>query len=532
MKSQRRHFLQAVTTGVAASFLGKAQAGGQAPQPAANAPNILVVMSDQHRAGLTRGTGFPLDTMPNLDRFAETGVSFERAYTTAPLCAPARISMLTGRWPHAHRVRQNSATREALFDQDLFHVAKARGYRTGLAGKNHTYLDDSRVDFWREYSHAFGWKPEGAPKELDEFDAWMQRLNHGVSQVATPFPAEIQYPHRIVSDAIECIDGAGRQPFALWVSFPEPHNPYQVSKPYFDLFPPDQVPARDVGPEALKAKGFQWEWLERLESRFYPGYNDYWRRTRSNYLGMLHLIDDQIGRLLGHLDEKGLTENTIVVYLADHGDYFCDYGLMRKGIGTPEVLTRIPMIWRGPGIRPRSGSPAFISTADLMPTLCEALGASIPPGVQGRSLWPMLQGEDYPESEFESIYMEVGYGGMYYDADDEIPSNWGTIPGRIPGAIPSFDELDPVTQAGNMKTIRRGDWKLNWDMMGNGQLYNIAKDYYELTNLFDDPATRTIRDQLIAELLTWTIRTQDDLPLAAYPPKWPKHNWYAPYRRD
>jgi arylsulfatase A-like enzyme len=462
---------------------------------------------------------------------AQGGVAFDRAYTTAPLCVPARVSLLTGRWPHAHRVRQNSAPNQALFDQDLFQAAKASGYRTGLAGKNHSHLTAERLDFWREYSHMSGWKPAGASRELEEFDHWMQHLNHGVSQTANPFPVELQYPHRIVSDAIDWIGRGSQQPFALWVSFPEPHNPYQAPKPYFDLFPPESVPARAVGPEVLKAKGFKWEWLEQLENRFYPGYNDYWRRTRSNYLGMLRLIDDQIARLLGHLQTAGIAKNTIVVYLSDHGDYFCDYGLMRKGVGTPEVLARIPMIWSGAGIQPQANHPAFVSTADVMPTLCEAIGAPIPRGAQGRSLWPLLQGREYPHSEFESICTEVGFGGMHYESGDRIDPTWGTIRG-VPGAIPSFDELNPVTQSGNVKMIRRGDWKLTWDMMGNGELYNVTRDYYELTNLYRDPGSKEIRDQLIAELLTWTIRTQDDLPVAAYPPKWPARNWYALYKRS
>jgi arylsulfatase A-like enzyme len=530
MNRQRRQFLKTIATGAAASWPGSAQNSGSGAQANPAKPNLLVIMADQHRAGLTQRTGFPLDTMPALDRFAAGGVSFDRAYTTLPVCAPARVSLLTGRWPHAHRVRQNSAQYQALFDQDLFHVAKAQGYRTGLTGKNHSHLKPERLDFWREYSHASGWKPPGASKDLEEYDRWMQRLNHGVSQVPNPFPAELQYPHRIVSDAIEWIDRASSQPFALWVSFPEPHNPYQVSKPYFDLFPPESVPPREVGPEALKAKGFKWEWLEKLENRFYPGYNDYWRRTRSNYLGMLRLIDDQLARLLGHLESKGITDRTLIVYLADHGDYFCDYGLMRKGVGTPEVLVRIPMIWSGAGIRPQTNHPAFVSTADVLPTLCEAIGAPIPRGAQGRSLWPLLQGRDYPRAEFESIYTEVGFGGMHYRAGDRIDPNWGTIPGG-PGAIPSFDELNPVTQSGNLKTLRRGDWKLTCDMMGNGELYNVARDYYELTNLYHDPASKQIRDQLVEELLTWTIRTQDDLPVAAYPPKWPARNWYATYKK-
>jgi arylsulfatase A-like enzyme len=218
-----------------------------------------------------------------------------------------------------------------------------------------------------------------------------------------------------------------------------------------------------------------------------------------------------------------------VVYLSDHGDFLFDYGLMRKGVGTPEVLTRIPMIWRGPGIQGSACQTAFVSIADVMPTLCEAIGARLPAGTQGRSLWPLLTGGEYPQSEFESIYIEAGFGGMYYGPEDDIDLASATIRGSA-GAVRTFDELNPVTQSGTTKTIRRGDWKLSWDMMGTGELYNITEDYYERANLYDHPDAKSIRDQLIAELLTWTIRTQDDLPVAAYAPKWPLRNWYASYR--
>jgi arylsulfatase A-like enzyme len=514
---QRRQFLKTMAAPALA-----------APQARAGSPNILIVMADQHRAGLTRRTGFAFDTMPVLDRLAASGVAFDRAYTTAPLCVPARVSMLTGRWPHAHRVRQNSAARFALFEKDLFQTMKTAGYRTALVGKNHSYLTAEHVDFFRSYSHLDGWLPNPAPPEFLQFNDWMKHLNHGVSDTAAPFSVEAQFPHRIVTNAIEFIGDKQAQPFAMWVSFPEPHNPYQVPKPYFDMFPPASMPPRAVGPEALQSKGFKWQWLRKLEEASYPGYDNNWRRTRSNYLGMLRLIDDQIGRLTGHLQKTGQLENTIVIYLTDHGDFFCDYGLNRKGVGLPEALTRIPMVWSGPGIRPQTNHPAFVSTADIFPTLCEAAGIPMPHGVQGRSLWPLLKGEAYPKEEFESIYAEVGFGGMNYTEKDTIPANWGRIPGAS-GAIPTFDELNPVTQSGNMKMVRVGEWKLTFDMMGNAQLYNLEEDPYELKNLYGSPAAAAMQARMTAELLKWTIRTQDDLPDAAYTAKRPARNWYASY---
>lgn len=504
--------------------LGLAASAGEldlaAAPPRTSKPNILILMSDQHRAGVTRRSGYPLDTMPALDRLAGQGIAFDRAYTTAPLCAPARVSLLTGRWPHAHRVRENSGIKHAFYERDIFDIARAQGYKTGMAGKNHSHLTREKTDFWRTYMHDGGWKPENASKEVVAYDAWLRHLNHGVGQQATPFPAETQLPYRIVSDSIEFIKSAGDSPFLLWTSFPEPHNPYQVPKPYFDMFPPDKVPPRACGPEVLKSKGFKWEWLYALEDHTYPGCDSYWRRTKSNYLGMLRLIDDQIARLVRHVD----LENTIVVYLVDHGDYLTDYGLMRKGVELPEALTRIPMVWAGWGVKPRSGDPAFVSIADVMPTLCEAIGAEIPHGAQGRSLWPMLHGLDYPREEFRSIYSEVGFGGLHYDATDKLDFAMAQM--APPGAILTFDELNPVTQSGYMKMVRLGDWKLCLDMMGSGELYNLAADPHELKNLYGSPSAGEPQMRMMEELLAWTIRTQDNLPTARYQAKWAARNWY------
>jgi arylsulfatase A-like enzyme len=245
---------------------------------------------------------------------------------------------------------------------------------------------------------------------------------------------------------------------------------------------------------------------------------------------MLRLIDDQVSRLAGYLEASGKLGNTILVYLADHGDFFADYGLERKGVELPEVLIRVPMIWSGWNVKPQADSPVFVSLADVMPTLCEAMGAPIPRGVQGRSLWPLLRGEDYPREEFESVYAEVGFGGMHYGPNDAIDPKWGRVAGA-PGAVPTYDELNPVTQSGTLKMVRRGDWKLTFDMMGNGQLYNLAQDPYELRNLYGQREAATVQQALMADLLRWTIRTQDDLPAAAYQTKWADRNWLSAQRR-
>ena len=540
---ERRDFLKQASSGALASLLagGVASAtparttprtaaapGRTAPQGAR--PNVVLLIADQVRAGLTKRSGYTFDTMPTLDAMAAKGVDFERAYCTIPACVPSRTSMLTGRWPQAHRVRMNLDPGAAVFDRDVFQVAHDQGYRTALCGKNHTYLTRTSVDVWNDYGHAGGHKAPGASPDVDAYGRWLKGLHFNVALEPAPFPLETQLPYRIVSDAIDFMRTSRDQPFFVEVSFPEPHDPEQVPRPYWDMFPPDRIPDRCAGPEALPHLGDRAQWLDRLQKTGFPATEQMWRRYVSNYLGALRMIDDQIARLLEYMGKAGILDNTIFVMLADHGDYVMQYGLARKGVGLPECLTRIPMTWWGRGIKPRRDvtEQAFASMADVMPTICEAMGADIPIGVQGRSLLPLLTGEDYPTEEFRSIVSQVGLGGLYYEASDDVPVS-------IAEANGAYDELDKVTQSGNQQMVRMGDWKLIYDMMGYGQLYNLKADPCELTNLFGHPGAATEQAKLMAELAMWTIRNQDSLPTgpqnAKYQTKWPRpHNWYAPYR--
>ena len=482
-------------------------------------PNIVLLMTDQHRAGFTAGTGFGLDTMPFLDSLAGTGARFHRAYTTAPQCVPARCSLLTGRFPSATRVRQNSAAAHVLRGDDLIDVLRAAGYSIHLAGKPHFYRTPADFDtFAGPYGHLRG--PEGVARGAEaEFEEWLTEFGHEVAERPTPFGVECQFPYRIVSAGLDAIDAApDDRPFFCWLSFPEPHNPYQVPEPYFGLFGEDEVPDRICGPEAAEAKGGVWRWLRRLIEEKRPGYDERWRRYRANYCGMLRLIDDQLRRFVTGLAERGHGEDTIVVFLSDHGDYVGEYGLQRKGAGMPECLMRIPFVVAGPGIAPADNDRDFVSLVDMLPTVCEAVGEPIPLGVQGRSLWPMLTGDDYPVEQFASMYGESGFGGLFYGADERPPLHF-PYQGR------QFDELNTVTQSGNTRMLRRGDWKLLYDSRGQGELYDLATDPAELTNRYDDPSLAEVRTALLAELLGWCVRTADDLPRAHYTPKRAPHNW-------
>jgi arylsulfatase A-like enzyme len=471
--------------------------------------NIVLICCDALRGGLGKAAGIPFDISPCLDRLAAAGTSFRHAYCTMPLCVPSRISMLTGRWPDAHRVRMNLDAKDVVCTKDIYRVAKGAGYKTGLSGKNHTYLKPGDVDFWSEYGHEGGRRDTDAPAEIASFEEWLKKLDMNVAQEATPFPLEVQLSYRIVSDALRFVRQANGTPFFLQISFPEPHGPIQVPKPYWNMFDPAKIADPKPGAEALAKLGYRMEWLNRLEEDGSPGNRNNWRRYLSNYFGAIRMVDDQIARFLSVLDEMGLRQQTLIVFVADHGDFMMQYGVGRKGVGLSEALTHIPMIWSGGGLpASETNRRDLVSMADLMPTLCDAMQQPIPDGVQGRSLWKTLHGDTTQHKEFESVYVSAGLGGLYYDASDDPPL---TI-GEAPRDHHLWDTLNMVTQSGNQKMVRVGDWKLIYDMMGYGQLYHLLTDPYELDNRFGQASDSSVQSKLMQELARWTIYTENTIP--------------------
>jgi len=473
-----------------------------------------LIMTDQQRADLCGREGYPLDVTPFVDRLARAGVDFRCAYTAAPVCAPARVSTLTGRFPSAHRVRENRGHEHVYYSRDLVDVVRGLGYATALVGKNHSHLTPERVDHAFLLSHDAGYSSKSHTSDDERaFDEWIHRLNHRTAIEPTPFPVESQSCSRAVSDAIQWIDGLTggkeRKPFFLWLSFPEPHNPYQVPEPYFSMFSPESIPPARTGRETLQAKGFKWELTRQLGEYVYSDYEEQLERSRPIYLGTLRMIDDQIARFVSHLEKTGMRENTLIIFMSDHGDFVGEYGLMRKGPEMPELLMRVPLVFSGPGVSGPRVEERFVSIVDILPTLCELLGAPLPAGVQGRSLLPVLRGGEVPPDELRSIYAEQGYGGLHYDEHDAIDFDHCTIPGPVDR---SFDELNTYSQSGTMRMVRKGKWKLVQDMQGRGQLYDLEHDPLELENCYEDPGCREVRAEMTEELLTWLLRMQDPLP--------------------
>jgi arylsulfatase A-like enzyme len=487
-------------------------------------PNVVWIMTDQHRADLTVLDAQDGPVMPTLGRLAARGTVFGNAYTSYPACVPARVSLMTGRFASAHQVRQNSNAEYAYFGQDLLDVLTSAGYETFFSGKPHMHRGPGDFDHYRgPYMHTEG------PEETQDhaaFDAWLNGLDHGVSPVATPFPLEAQLPYRIVDGALADLatarpEGPTETPFFCWVSFPEPHNPYQVPEPYYSMFTRTaDAYERIAGPEAVERLSWRYRWLRHLVESKRPGFDQEWRRYLASYLGMLRLIDDQIARFLDGLGDH--LDNTVVVFLADHGDYVGEYGLQRKGAGLSDHLTRIPLIVAGPGIPAGELRDELVSIVDVLPTMCGLLGLAIPSGVQGRDLVPLLERSLEPGEEFDSVLVELGYGGVAY-GEHARPELHFPYEGR------TFDELNTVTQSGQERMVRTGDLKLVMDDVGRTWLYDLAADPGETDDLSTAPDRQADRSRLMTWLARWLMRVGDDLPIGRYTPLIPPHNWrWAP----
>lgn len=479
-------------------------------------PNIIIIMTDQQRTDLRKSCGYSLDTMPFLDQWAKEGVDFDLAYTSNPTCMPARVSLFTGRYPTSHHVRTNHNAEDAYFTKDLLDILKEQGYRTALCGKNHSHRHYKEFDFYRGNGHAGNEEGEDRTPEESAFSHWINHLEHMESHEPSPGGLEVQHPYRNVDSTLEFIDeikkgDAPETPFFIWLSFAEPHSPYQVPEPYFDMFAPQKLPPLNTGASDLAAKGPRYQWLRECWEEVLDGaVDERIPRVRSNYHGMLKLLDDQLKRLIEGLDERKLTENTIVIYLSDHGDFAGEYGLIRKGADLPEVLTHIPMIWKGPGIVPQGKcTRAFVNIVDVLPTICDLLGIMAPEGCQGKSMVPLLQNREIPENEFDTAYVENGFSGRYWEKEDDLSPVMEGAMGKDPVF---FDCLNTWSQSGQVRMIRKGSCKLQIDMMGKGYLYDLKEDPKELNDLWEDKSYAAMKTELLELLVREMLRFCDTLP--------------------
>lgn len=455
-------------------------------------PNIVIIQCDQMRAFDVGCYGHPLVSTPNIDRLASEGVRFQTAVANTPVCSPSRAALLAGQ--HARScvgsiinagLGAPQPQRRCFPCPTLPEALQAAGYDTALIGKwhiddhpNHCGFDQSlhplpphqnygQRYFRNEDTEGFIVDQFGPTFELDEARQYLQRC------AADP-----------------------ARPFFLHYNPGPPHMPVgpgHAPEKYLNLYDPAEVPLR---PNALDERGqpyFNETWF-----KIYT-LTDYWirhfagepdlpqdkmpegmtlRELTAWYLGLVTLIDDLVGGICEELTSLGLDDNTLVVFVSDHGDNLGSHGRFNKGRLIEESI-RVPLVIRGPGcVASQVNQGQVAQTIDLMPTLLKLAGVDVPEAVQGRDLGPLLRREtDRLEPDWAVI---------------ESPNQGVGI--RTPEVV--FGVPHETGKAG--KRTLADEPHL---------LYDLRDDPYEMNNRIDDPAMADLRHDLWRKVRSWDQQT-------------------------
>jgi arylsulfatase len=429
-------------------------------------PHILFLFTDQQRADCLGCAGHPVLQTPHMDRLASEGVRFSNTFTTSPLCVPARMSLVTGLYPHNNNCWQGIT--ELPPEPDTFmHRLRDAGYRTCSIGKNHLY-DMENCDLYANHPkyQTVGFDDiedmpgtwgiiEGEGIYVDHLKSlglykqvakYLKELEDKTDQVrrfiAEPLPLpEEHYIDAFIADRVEnYVQQYSRdQPSFVYAGFQGPHEPWDAPQRYADMHPLDEIPE----PIPEKSPG---DWLPKRALE-YQKWAQYYqpqdpvdgKRIAQSYFGKIRQIDDSVGRILAAYEKKGWLDNTWVIFSSDHGEMLGDLGRISKSV-CYESAIRVPLIVRPP----QSGNPgvvsdAFVELIDVHATILDAAGAEPWFHQDSLSLLPIVRGET--QQHREDVLSEVHAHYMLRTQD------WKIIIGREGLTIALYDlKNDPLEQ--------------------------------------------------------------------------------------
>jgi arylsulfatase A-like enzyme len=372
-------------------------------------------------------------------------------------------------------------------------------------------LDRTRVDREGDASspaaHAYAAHLQECRRQLHEDGCWTASFHD--------YPEHLTRTHRTGAAAVEYLKHAdGGTPFFLWVSFADPHVPHTAPRRFAELYPLENVPVPEGALAAEDEAEVQTKPLRQAIKRKAQGMvgapEEGLRRYIAVYSAMVTFVDEWIGRILDTLEARGLAEETLIVFVADHGDFRGDHGMVKKDLLLYDSLLNVPGILCYLGrIAPQRVDSALVEQIDLYPTLMDYLGLDIPKGVQGISLRPLFEGRS--ADLHEAVYSEICpplFRNPYTSADAFIadwreyhtteghPLQW-TAPFNVPGDY--------------LKAIRTQTHKYVWYAQDEEELYDLVADPGETMNLADDPAHADVRAELKLRLLEWHALSEDPL---------------------
>jgi arylsulfatase A-like enzyme len=441
-------------------------------RPDRTPPNVLLIISDQFHHGALSAAGHPVVKTPNLDRLAREGVRFTNAVCPTPFCSPSRATIMTGLYPHRHRITFNVGDPDRGLDPKLpttDNTLYEAGYTCVQRGKWHLgdktrlapYAKDEDPDY-REGKRRQFVATDAVKRALAQFD------DRSIQIGRVLIPPKQSPESQITDSAIRKLESIAAKPFFLTVSLPAPHAPWIVADPYYSMYDRARIPlpANRNSVEPVDRNSAAWRFGRLLGDE---GFREY----LGAYWGMVSMVDWNIGRLLDALRRLRVENDTLVIFVADHGDMQAGHSMYGKSnFCIYEETTRVPMIVRLPGRVPAGKVVRTQSSlADLHPTILDYAGFAAPQGIHGRSLRPHIEGR---EDLTRPVFIERERG----------PRNF-------------------------QRTIRTIEWKYVYCSSGESQLYNLGKDPGETRNLLADSTAAPVRKKLHADLACWMRDTAD-----------------------
>ena len=492
-----------------------------------HSPNILLICTDQQHHS-TVGAVNPKIHTPHLDRLCAEGTRFDRAYCPNPTCTPTRASMITGMYPSQHGAW---ALGTKLFEDvpTVGDMLQRAGYATSLVGKAHLQPLASEpgmeslecqptlrdLDFWRGFQgpwygfehietarmhaceshvgqhYAIWMETQGLTNWQDYFDTFPPDSEHRRQfdlDGHWTLPEEFHYTRWIGQRTRGRIDRAcaENKPFFVSCNFFDPHPPYLVPEPWASMYDPaDMEPGtltpgeHDANPrhfgmtqeEAPDFAAFGDKWIHGGGSHLHTC--EWMQKRMAIYYGMVSFMDDEIGRILERLDERGIADNTLVIFTTDHGHFLGQHGLNAKCIHHYEDLLRVPFIVRWPGRVPTGQtSDAIQNLVDLTPTFLSAAGQDIPSIMTGVS------------------QLETWCGG-------DAARAW------------SITENHHGTRYFHMRTYVTQRYKITvYARIDEGELFDLERDPGEVHNLWNTPAAADLKARLLHEFLQATLQSE------------------------
>lgn len=455
-------------------------------------PNFLFIMADQ-MAGLSLPMyGHHIVKTPHLEGLAEHGTTFLNAYCNNPICAPSRFSMMAGQLSSRIEAYDNAAEFPASIPT-FAHYLRALGYRTCLSGKMHFVGPDQLHGFEERlttdiYPSDFGWTPNWL-LDTQPYAPSVMSMRSVVEAGLCERSLQLDYDDDVGFKAVQQLYDYARnledQPFFLTVSFTHPHNPYTITKEYWDRYDHDKIDMPSVPHipvEQRDAWSKRYYYLIRQDEHRVT--DEMIRTARHAYYGMISYVDDQVGRLLRALERTNLKDNTIVIFAADHGDMMGERGMWYK-FNPYEWSIRVPLIVRAlDGMRGRV-EPKTVSLVDLLPTILDLATDGNPPAVvdpiDGRSMKKLLH--------------------------DGADSNW---PDEAMVEFTAEGTYAPCL------ILRHGVYKYVYCETDPGMLFNLEQDPGELHNLCGQAKHADIEQQMRSEILKrWDPKSLRDKIIAS-----------------